>query len=419
MGDISSDEGDDEMLAQRRNWSKAPLSKSSAAILRKWLEHARRRRTLLKLVKGTIERATGDTCALCGRTKASGARMRCDLAVDGKADDAAIDILIEGFQKDYPGKKFEPTLWTAYFRSHASFITRCNHCIDRLEAARADKIRRHPGAGRATRAKDMSSDDEDDEDQVVFEPMVVTRSSVEGKVMSKWLNAARRRLGGTFPRPNAREEMKIYAKKMREFKLKKAKADMRAKGYISDDEDEDGNVKLKVGDINAATKALAKHWLLKARASLIQEKKKRMSRIKEDLKTMTSAITEDDDWYYGSELRLNGAALMEEGVKLDETRRSLEADARAAERDIKTALEKFKEEKEIQMRTEVEAVEASMKAARVKALEAAEERIQELTRDKTRKEALFSKEEKLAPPEDRGRLATALEKAMEVGKTDL
>merc|ERR1711871_1794974 len=293
--DISSDEGDDEMLAQRRNWSKAPHSKSSAAILRKWLEHARRRRTLLKLVKGTIERATGDTCALCGRTASSGARMRCDLAVDGRGDDAAIDILIEGFQKDYPGKKFEPTLWTAYFRSHASFITRCSHCIDRVEAARADKIKRHPGAGRATRAKDMSSDDEDDEDQVVFEPMVVTRSSVEGKVMSKWLNAARRRLGGTFPRPNARGEMEIYAKKMREFKLKKAKADMRAKGYISDDEDEDGNVKLKVGDINAATKALAKHWLLKARASLIQEKKKRMSRIKEDLKTMTSAITEDDD----------------------------------------------------------------------------------------------------------------------------
>merc|ERR1711916_395537 len=128
---------------------------------------------------------------------------------------------------------------------------------------------------------------------------------------------------------------------------------------------------------------------------------------------MTSVITEDDDWYYGSELRLNGAALMEEGIKLDEARRSLEADARAAERDIKTSLEKFKEEK----------------------------RIQELTRDKTRKEALFSKEEKLAAPEDRGKLAaqhkkelkkfeqaiqaerekqaSALEKAMEVGKADL
>merc|ERR1711871_1251611 len=439
--DISSDEGDDEMLAQRRNWSKAPLSKSSAAILRKWLEHARRRRTLLKLVKGTIERATADTCALCGRTASSGARMRCDLAVDGKADDSAIDVLIEGFQKDYPGRKFEPNLWTAYFRSHASFITRCHHCIDRLEAARADKIKRHPGAGRATLAMDMSSDDEDDEDDVVFEPMVITRSSIEGKLMSKWLNAVRRRLGGAFPRPHAREEMEAYAKKMRDFKLKKAKADMRAKGYISDDEDEDGNVILKVGEISAATKALAKHWLIKARSSLVEEKRKRMSRIKEDLRVMTSAITEDDDWYYGSELQLSGLALAEEGRKLDESRRTLEGDARAAERELRSKLEKFKEEKEIQMQAEIEAVEASMKAARVKALEAAEGRIQELTRDRTRKEALFKKEEKLAAPEDRGMLAaqhkkelkkfddaiqkerekqaSALEKAMDVGKEDL
>merc|ERR1711968_146153 len=111
--DISSDSGDEGLRDRQASWSNAPLSKSSAAILRKWLEHARRRRTLLKLVKGTIERATADTCALCGRTASSGARMRCDLAVDGKADDSAIDVLIEGFQKDYPGRKFEPNLWTA------------------------------------------------------------------------------------------------------------------------------------------------------------------------------------------------------------------------------------------------------------------------------------------------------------------
>merc|ERR1711871_1523139 len=149
----------------------------------------------------------------------------------------------------------------------------------------------------------------------------------------------------------------------------------------------------------------------------------------------------DDDWYYGSELWLSGLALAEEGRKLDESRRTLEGDARAAERELRSKLEKFKEEKEIQMQAEIEAVGASMKAARVKALEAAEERIQELTRDKMRKEALFSKEEKLAAPEDRGKLAaqhkkelkkfeqaiqaerekqaSALEKAMEVGKADL
>ena len=166
--------------------------------------------------------------------------------------------------------------------------------------------------------------------------------------------------------------MEAYAKKMRDFKLKKAKADMRAKGYISDDEDEDGNVILKVGEINAATKALAKHWLIKARSSLVEEKRKRMSRIKEDLRVMTSAITEDDDWYYGSELRLSGLALAEEGRKLDESRRTWKV--MRGPRSVSFAPSwKSLRKKEIQMQAEIEAVEASMKAARVKALEAAEE----------------------------------------------
>ena len=97
--------------------------------------------------------------------------------------------------------------------------------MNKLEQARANKIKKHTGAGRQTRADDISDDESDEEEHVIFEPMVVTRTSAEGKVMSKWLNAARKRLGGVFPRPNARAEMEEYAAKMREYKLRKAKAD--------------------------------------------------------------------------------------------------------------------------------------------------------------------------------------------------
>merc|ERR1711871_482776 len=88
--DISSDEGDEDQ-AMRRNWSKAPLSQSSAAIARYWLQKARKRRVLFKLVSGFIRNATLDTCQLCGRTETSGAIMRADLALDGKADPRALD----------------------------------------------------------------------------------------------------------------------------------------------------------------------------------------------------------------------------------------------------------------------------------------------------------------------------------------
>merc|ERR1712054_693273 len=94
-------------------------------------------------------------------------------------------------------------------------------------------------------------------------------------------------------------------------------------------------------------------------------------------------VTEEDDWFYGSELRLQGVALKQEGAELDETRRQLQADANSKSREI----------------------QEKMNQQRQAAMEKAEERVQEITRNKTRKAALFEKEEKLAPPEDRAKLA--------------
>lgn len=402
--DISSDEGDDDLENMRRNWSKAPLSKPSAALLRYWLERARMRRKLSKLVKGTIDRAVTDTCALCGRTTASGAKMRCDLALDGRADEYALDKLIKGYEETYPDREFDPNLWQSYFRQHASFITRCEQCINLAEQAKKKAPSRRPGKGRGTRAQDISDDDDSDEEQAVFEPMVVTRTSVEGKAMSKWLNAARRRLGGNFPRPNARAEMEAYAQKMRDYKLKKAREEAKAKGLISDDDDFDESGKLQVGHINAASKALCQLWLIRARASLIREKEKRLENIRKELSRVGGLITEEDDWFYGSELRLQGIALKQEGAELDETRRQLKADANAKERELKDELKEFEDEKTRQMEEEIQEIQEKMNKARQLAMEKAEERVQEITRNKTRKAALYEKEEKLAPPEDRAKL---------------
>jgi len=439
--DISSDEGDEGLQGRIANWSNAPLNKPSAALLRLWLEMARRRRTLKKLVEGVIKRACGDTCGICGCTTAGGNVMRCDLALNGAASDHAIDELIKGFEEQYPGRKFEPNLWSSYFRTNAQFITRCQKCVDKLEQARAAKGVRHTGAGRATRAADVSDDEDEDDEQAVFEPMVVTRTSVEGKVMSKWLTAARRRLGGVFPRPNARAEMEAYAAKMREYKLKKARADMRARGFISDDEDEDGNIRLKVGYINAASKALAQLWLIRARQHHKQTVIAQRENMKVDLERTMQHLGEEHDWFYGTELRLTGASLREEGAALHEKRRQLTADARAAARTLEDELKEFELEKEAQTQAQIVQIEEQMKADRAKLLEKAEMRIQEITRDKTRKATLFEKELKLAAPEDRGALqkqqkaelkqldsmieqerakqAEAIEKRLEAGRDDL
>merc|ERR1712072_1469129 len=66
--------------------------------------------------------------------------------------------------------------------------------------------------------------------------------------------------------------------------------------------------------------------------------------------------------------------------------------------------ENFQEEKNRQMEEEITQIQEKMNQQRQAAMEKAEERVQEITRNKTRKAALFEKEEKLAPPEDRAKL---------------
>lgn len=45
--------------------------------------------------------------------------------------------------------------------------------------------------------------------EAVFDAVVVTRTSPEGRMMSKWLRAARTKLGGEhlFPKPEAKAQM--------------------------------------------------------------------------------------------------------------------------------------------------------------------------------------------------------------------
>ena len=104
-----------------------------------------------------------------------------------------------GFEEAYGPNERDVNLWKAYFRGHAEFITVDQAILDANERERvARQSQRPPGAGRATRADDVSSDSE--EEDCAFDPLVVVRTSSEGRMLSKWLDAARKRLGGTFPR---------------------------------------------------------------------------------------------------------------------------------------------------------------------------------------------------------------------------
>merc|ERR1712070_368016 len=320
QADIISSDDEDDLEAARRKWPRNPVTGPALAIARMWLSKARKRRTFGKLIRGILDQNKKGLCEICGRSPgANNVRLTCLLATRGVPDINAIDKLILGFEGQYGPDELDPGLWKAYFRAHAEYCTRCNRCEDSMEQERLLQASRAPGPSRISRAQDISSDEEEDDPE--FEPVVVTRSSPEGMMMSKWLLAARKKLGGAFPRPDARRQMERYAAKLRQAKMKKARDQVSMDIPPSLDGTDAVNV-----DFNAATKALALRWVRLARDGLESRFRIRSENLREDLDNTLSQMPPSDDWFYGS-LRLEGHDLNKRGNSLGDDRKTLEAEA--------------------------------------------------------------------------------------------
>lgn len=350
--DISSDGIEDELEDARRNWSRQPLQGASLAIARMWLTKARKRRAFGKLVRGIIEQHKKANCEVCGRNpERNNVRLVSHLATNGSPDVGALDRLIAKFESQYGLNELDPQLWKAFFRSQAEYATRCTICEDSVAQDRMNAQGRAPGGAHPTRPGDISSDEEDDD--VMFDPIIVTRTSPEGRMMSKWLLGARKKLGGKFPRPEAKLQMDRYAQKLRNLKMKKAKAAAKAAGEKGREvEDEVKEFAEESPAFTAATKALATRWIRMARDSLESKFRSKSETLKEDIAGILADMAPEDDWYFGAALRLEGGALQQRVKDLDDDRRVMEAEASVKihkiETDLKTYTKARTEEVEIE-----------------------------------------------------------------------
>jgi hypothetical protein len=265
------------------------------------------------------------------------------MAWKGQPDLQAVDRLIAGFENQYSPDELDPGLWKAYFRANAEYCTRCTKCEDAMEQERLLSASRTPGASRISRPQDISSDEE--EDDIEFEPVVVTRTSPEGLMMSKWLLAARKKLGGPFPRPDAKRQMERYAHKLRQAKMKKARDAVGVEAPTA----LDGTI--AAIEINAATKALALRWVRLARDGLESRFRVRSENLREDLENTLNNMPEEDDWFYGS-LRHEGADLLKRGNSLDDDRKTLEAEAAVKIYKIENDLNNHVKEREAEIERE-------------------------------------------------------------------
>lgn len=304
--DISSDDSSDDEFVQRRKWDRTPLDGNKLLIAQIWLQKARKRRIFSKAVSSIIEKRKTDHCLACSRTLSSCSLLNAGLAWDGKFDIYAIDCLIKEFEDKYSPTENDPTLWKSFFRETADFTTICNICLDGIEQQKLHKNVRHVGAVRPTRPGDISSDDES-EDDVFFDPVIIVRSTKEGEMMNKWLQACRQRLGGKFPRKGAEKQTERYLDRL---KSKKS-------GIASLLTKEDPNVpKWDKVVLSVSGASMIKRWLQDAKKSSRTRFDSRSEEIRQDLNSVLGQLNADDDWFFGVELRLDGGALKIEGDQI-------------------------------------------------------------------------------------------------------
>jgi hypothetical protein len=371
-------------------------------VARWWLERARLRRTMRMVVSGIMENQKRDLCATCSRTVESGTPMQVDVANNGAYDPHGLDKLVASFLEEFPNREFDPVLWKAHFRKHAQLITRCLVCVDAMERQRRERA---VALRRATRPEDVSSDEEgEDDDAAMFEPLVVARASAEGKLLSKWLGAARRRLGGSFPRPQARVEMERYAKRMRdrqaaksqkalERRVAKARSAAAAKRAEAEAEAADMNSRLGRVVLNAASKAVMLRWLGGAKQGLDKRERDRAVALRTELEKTLSHLKEEDDWYYGSETRLNGERLAREGKSLLQKRQDLETEEAQKARKLQRECDAFLELHGDELERLRDAMEKTLEQMRESSKRRMEDRIREITAAKREREVMFSREE--------------------------
>jgi hypothetical protein len=398
--DISSSSDDDQgrnLEAQRRTWPRAILSGAAKYIAKNWLAKARKRRIFAKFVAPVIDKNIFTECENCGRNpNLHGVKLTCYLAnANAQPDRSVLDLLIRDFEEQYSINESNSNLWIAFFRAHAKFCTRCSVCDDEFSRQHYQEDAAGSMAAaimkNTTRPQDISSDEEEEimkeNDAEVFEPLIVTSTSIEGRMMNKWLESARKKLGGNFPRADARRQMEKYASHLRQLKMKKGKEIFTAKiSYQGDLNDRDR--------YNESTVQIAENWILKARQSIEHKFRVKSEVLREDLTFVLQAMKSSDDWYYTPQMRLDGQKILQEFYDLKESYRVYDAQANVKIQKIRDDLESFTAEQQQFIAHEQQQLIASSAELFDRLTLKIQDREAELQLKKSEKKGLFSEIEK-------------------------
>ena len=232
--EITSDTSGDE---KHMTFPPVTLSTTSATIARLWLSQARRRRLFRSVVQPIIERARRPECENC----LSKRNLQVELVIP-------IEVLGDRFEKAYPDMvEFDKVAWKEFFQKHETFRTICLDCIEKR--TQEEKLKRM-GEEVPTLDKVL-----DEEDRPMFPKPQLTDAAK--RMLKTWLANARKRLVKSHPLNVMIDQLGL-------------------KPEVSDDDSDDDLLNLKLTRkplaINAASAAIARLWLQKAKARVEQRK---------------------------------------------------------------------------------------------------------------------------------------------------
>lgn len=194
--DISSDESEDETTLdmKRIRLAGVHIQGQSLDVAKHWLIKARKRIWYANAVSILMEKSKAKACCVCQKTNPPSSALSVCMAKDGKRDPDMLDHLIYQFESRYGGETNDALLWKSYFQANAELITICKFCST-LEATLNDEkssvVNNKP---RRARPCDISDDDDDcvEDTRRSYESATVILSSTQGRIISRWLDAARR-----------------------------------------------------------------------------------------------------------------------------------------------------------------------------------------------------------------------------------
>ena len=301
--DISTDASEEDEDG-RRDWDRAPPEGTNLTMAQRWLHSARKRMQFSKSIESLVEKKKLEHCSSCSVSWNSCKFLTAGLAnASGEYDPYSIDYLIRHFESSYSDEETDLTLWKSFFRNQARYATICNVCLDKVEQKARKRNVVYPGEGVvATRPGDISSDDSDDESKG-FDALIILRSSDEGQMLKKWLNAAKTRAGGdTVSEAISRAQTEAYVDLLSErsggsnIQLKSKTAGETFKHYNSI-------------DLDKVQEGMAMTWLTSARTKISDRFEHESAEIRHTLGMLLSKM----EHHNLSDLRIEGKALKLEG----------------------------------------------------------------------------------------------------------